>query len=172
MRQPVLPQWSVPLAELIRYFNCHSLVNPVTTAYFHQTTTHLLLTLENMMPKKSVRRSLEKKTNVPFIFVDLRLSQSERGEFEIWASEHESELATLIEETVQNGYKLSVSYDLNNDCMIASCTCVDDVDGNYNACVTSRHEEALQALLMTFYKVYILLAGKSWRDNEVKSNWG
>lgn len=123
------------------------------------------------MPKKS-GKTLGKYHENEFTFVSVSIQKSDRGEFQRWAIEQQDNLLDLLERAITDGIKISVSYDLLNDCITASATVVDANKADYNSCITSRSDNVGEALLLTAYKIFVLLEGVAWRTQGTDRNWG
>jgi len=167
-----LPLWTVQLVNNLRWFDCKATGVYHNWRVFNDINRRLFLALECCMARQTNRFGKGKADDLPFVFVDLKLSKQDDAHFTIWYKENETLLGEFIEEFVSNSLKLSVTYDLNNDCVISSITCVDRKSENLNACVTSRSKDTVESLFMSFYKVLVMLKDKPWRELEIKNDWG
>lgn len=101
------------------------------------------------------RKTQNKKFDVPFgktWFVRCTFTPAQVTVFDEWLQNNELELPAYFRETVHAGDKVSLSYDLYNDCVIASLTIRDELSPAYGGIITARSTDALRALWMVFYK--------------------
>lgn len=77
-----------------------------------------------------------------------------------------------VETMVASGWKMSLKWDGENDCFIASFTNELERDRNYNICCTSRSDNAAEAMLMGLYKISHKYAGQRLPTRTAKNNWG
>jgi len=124
------------------------------------------------MTQKSARFGTKGKKNVEFVFVDVPIPKQEKVKFDAWFVEQEKDLHLWLEDVVSHGYKLSLSYDLQNDTVIASLTVRDEQSKNYNCCVSGRSPAAIEAFFLVCYKATILLADTSWAEQKQGNSWG
>lgn len=79
-----------------------------------------------------------------------------------------------IMERLLDGYKLSISQDLYNDCYQASLTCTAEDNPNTGWCLVGRGPSYLAAIGMVAYKHLIVLEGQ-WGESEKRGGrdeWG
>lgn len=123
------------------------------------------------MPAKAKNN---RNTGNPFdvIFVSVKIDASEEAKFNEWTLRKDAEIAFDIAKAISDGHKIGVSWDNNNACFIVSATCKDESSINYNHCISSRSGEWYEALMMTVYKIQVMLADKAWSSGAERSNWG
>lgn len=106
------------------------------------------------------------------VFVNVKIDIAEEGKFNAWTSRKDGEVAFDIAKAISDGHKIGLSWDSGNACFIVSATCKDDASINYNHCISSRSDDWYEALMMTVYKVQVMLADKAWSSGAERSNWG
>jgi hypothetical protein len=126
------------------------------------------LDLMELIMKKSNRF----KSNIEF--VTLKLTTADKAKFDEWAKVGEKKLFPMLDELGEGGYKISISPDFNNACVIASITATDNSTHNVGLCMTSRGETIVEALLVACYKHFVLADGSDWLAVAGKNedNWG
>lgn len=108
----------------------------------------------------------------PIQFINYRLNKGEQAAFSQWLIEAEANLDMELVQFISEGYKLSLSYDKDDDLYIAAATCKDSGNVNYGLCMTSRHKNWYHALLLGVFKTRELCEDGVWqRDNE-GADWG
>lgn len=86
--------------------------------------------------------------------------------------------STKIMETLQRfadeGHKVSMQFESENDCYGVYATQSDETHGNYKFCLTARGPDIFKALLVLFYKHYEMLA-QDWSVGQTvrtDDGWG
>lgn len=100
------------------------------------------------MPAK--KRGNAKNTSFNVEFVNFKLNPAEKKDFETWHSEKGNAMLKALHETLEGDYKLSLSYDANNECFIAAMTGRDE-SLNPNRCITMRSTDWQKALFSLAY---------------------
>jgi len=115
----------------------------------------------------------KKKSERPFHgFVTCDLDASTKESAKEWIKKQDG--LDEIMERLLDGYKLSISQDLYNDCFQASLTSTDENSPNFGWCLVGRAPTYLSAVGMVAYKHLIILAGE-WSDSQSVSkrdDWG
>ena len=101
-------------------------------------------------------------------FVDLRLEESERGDFDGWYTADVSDWTGVLQETLVDGMALSVKYDADSSCFTASLLGkgVASDDGRY--CLVARGATWEEAIALVIYKHAVLMDG-DWSNYRPKS---
>lgn len=120
--------------------------------------------------KKQQKPAFELKGFVP---CDLTKDLKEAGK--VWVAQHADDLSSNTEKLVDNGYKVSFSFDRVHDCFQASATCTDAENADYGFCLTARAPELWSALGLLMYKHYVVL-DCDWNSREAtpttSDKWG
>lgn len=126
------------------------------------------LSLMELEMKKSNRF----KSNIEF--VTLKLTSQDREKFANWEKDAGKKIWAMLTELNEGGYKMSISPDFNNNCVIASLTATDNSVHNQGLCMTSRAEDTQEALLVMCYKHFVMADGADWLTVAGKNedNWG
>ncbi len=109
-----------------------------------------------------------------FDFVEIRLDDKEKADFKKrYAADGQAILAPL-DGLLHEGYKLSISYDDNNKCLIASLTCKYSLSPNFNYVMTSRASDMWEAMALAAYKHFSCCDNGDWgAETRINSNtWG
>lgn len=105
-------------------------------------------------------------------FVNRNLLTEEADNFKKWEKSISSESGTLISQVMLDEYKLSITYDDNNECFIATLTGKDDQRNNPNKALSARSDDWYEAIMLALYKHLVLFSGNKWAGATQKNNWG
>lgn len=105
-------------------------------------------------------------------FVNLRLSAEEKKAFTIWEKKNVDDLFTLLETVVLQDIRVSMSYDSKNETFIVSFTCRDEGGPNNGLCVSSRHGDAVTAVLVALFKHLVVIGDARWDEVASADDWG
>lgn len=127
---------------------------------------------EEIFEMANKKKSARKNSFGEFTFYTLNLSQEQRDLFEQMLSKPDT-LMSSVAGCIENGFKLSLSYDDYNECFTASLTCRDESSPNNQKIVTARHNTWDRALLLVAFKVDIVLGYAAWKQqSDDEDNWG
>lgn len=133
---------------------------------------HRTLYFEEMIvPKTSTKRQHNRE---PWMtdFIDLRLNAADKDAFRAWMENTFEDLLFKQADVVSSGWKMSLSWDMQNVCFISSATCRDETSVNFGVTVTSRSEDAFEATCLTVYKLSVLFPEQDLRKAGSSNNWG
>lgn len=123
------------------------------------------------MPRK-YQQAKEFANTSGFKFVNTRLTATQAEQFREWAKAASKESLGYIAELLGDGYKLSFTYDHNNNCYICSLTGHAEHGVNAALIMTSRSNDWEESLLLNAFKHFVLFQGKTWETTETNPNWG
>lgn len=89
-----------------------------------------------------------------------------------WLAKNAKDIDNFATIMVRDGWKTSFSWDDYNDCFISSATMRDEGHKNYDICVTSRSDNMWDAMLLNYYKIYVLFKEQKLPTEKQKDNWG
>lgn len=116
----------------------------------------------------------KKKNNVfgstKFCAISLDTEGKERAKE--WLKKHGKDIDTLASDMVRDGWKSSFTWDADNDCFIASSTQRDEDHDNFDICVTSRADNMWDAMMLNYYKIYVLYNKQELPTERLKNSWG
>lgn len=92
-------------------------------------------------------------------YVNLRLVEEEREDFDNWAAEEAANLGGFLETALIDGLKLTVSYDAENSAYVATFTGAGCHGDKSRFCLTARSSVMTEAINLLCYKHYVLLDG-------------
>lgn len=107
-------------------------------------------------------------------FVEVTLSEEEKVAFKAHYAKDPQSLLGLVEETARGGYKLSLTYDQANECMIATLTCKEPSAVNFGYVMTSRAGDTWESIALAMYKHHYACDDEDW-GAETRTNgrsWG
>jgi hypothetical protein len=133
-----------------------------TRAKLSEATQIMWLWGDLEMPKKSKAKIVTPKFGETW-FAASNLTTDELNQYDSWVKTSYDDFDLLFNSATSEGYKLSVSYDFENDTCVASATCRDTQSENYGGVMTSRSTVAADALFMLLWKINILYAETAWK---------
>jgi hypothetical protein len=124
-------------------------------------------------PNKSEEKSTWQNGFGNADFADVTLTQSDKDAFLKWMTGAAADFSEALTMCLQEGYRLSLKFDYDNSCYIASLTQQDRKHHNHNLVITSRSDDAEEAFFLSFYKVAILFPGERLPTRaETRRDWG
>jgi len=105
-------------------------------------------------------------------FIDLRLDAAQKEEFLAWKKAAGEDSYDIVTDFVGTGHKLSVTWDDNGNCFIASFTCKDERSANIGKCITSRSDTWFEAIMLGVFKAQVVFKGAAWLGASRKDSWG
>lgn len=105
-------------------------------------------------------------------FATISLDAETKELCKAWLEAHSKDLDTFFTDMVRDGWKTSLRWDETNDCFISASTNVDEDSRNYDVCVTSRSDNMYEAILISYYKIYVMFDRKKLPVEPEKQNWG
>ena len=107
-------------------------------------------------------------------FVNVTLDKSDRESFVAWYENAMADVDTHVADLLSRSYKMSLSDDQSNDCVICTLTCKDDRSPNHNYSMSSRAGNWLEAVMLSVYKTNILYPEKKggWPKEVQQRGWG
>lgn len=129
------------------------------------------------MPQKSGNRKSNSKNPADwqkFDFVEIRLTDADKADFKAKYAKDAQLFFGELDGLSKNGYKVSLSYDTSNNCVIASLTCREASDPNFNFVLTARAGDTWEALALVLYKHLFMCDDGDWGADEhgSSSQWG
>lgn len=121
------------------------------------------------MPKKVYEKE---QRYGDIVFSTARLTESDSKDFAKWCEGQIEDLMLGVIHLVAGGWKMSLTWDDINDCFIASVTCKDEKNRNHNVCVSSRSDNAIEAMLMNVYKIDVLHKNEKMPTRGNRDSWG
>ena len=172
-----------PLYEVPRpSFVLHTLFLPLTAVgddpYDERSRRcdHLLHVFNTFEPTNvltSEELTVKKNRTLPdYEFINYKLPENLADEFQKWTNANSAKFWTFLGSLTEAGYKLSVSPDLDNACVIATITATKYATNNNGFCLSSRSDDAMEAVWLSLYKHFVVFDGGTWEAGTVRSNWG
>jgi hypothetical protein len=150
----------------VRYPDKSSILR-FTAHYINEANSKIGLLEEIIMPK------MKGNFNAGTVkFCAISLDTEGKAKARLWLDKHGKDLDTFAVQMVRDGWKSTFSWDDYNDCFIASATCKDERDANFDICCTSRSDNMWDAMLLNYYKIYVLYKDTILPTEREKSNWG
>jgi hypothetical protein len=105
-------------------------------------------------------------------FADVSLSQSDKDAFSKWMSDALPDIEIWLAALTDDSYRLSLKFDYHNNCYSAALTQQDNKHHNSGLVIMSRASTAVEAVLMSAYKVFVLFDGEALPTRNADNNWG
>jgi len=105
-------------------------------------------------------------------FVNRNLTADEAKEFTAWVKKENERIPDMLGQIMVNEYKVSCTWNDQNQCYIATLTGKEDCKFNPYKALSARSDDWFEALAMAAYKHLILFSGKAWEGDTTKNNWG
>jgi len=106
-------------------------------------------------------------------FADVTLNESDKVAFSSWMIDAAPDFSEALIMCLQEGYRLSLKFDYDNSCYIASLTQQDRKHHNHDLVITSRSDDPEEAFFLSFYKVAVLYPGERLPTRaETRRDWG
>lgn len=129
---------------------------------------HMSLRFHEMANKKQSSRNRFGNTE----FVNVTLTADQRKEFKAWYPAILDNLHDELGQLMVDDYKVSCSWDDNNQCFIATFTGKQDQTYNSEKALSSRSDNWFEALGVNLFKHVVLFGSKTWDGETTKNNWG
>lgn len=113
---------------------------------------------------RTIDMKKSKRFNSSVQFINIRLGKLEKEAFEVWYKENLKSLFKMVNTLHEEGYKISLSPDFQNNCIIASITGTDNASFNNGLCFTSRAEVVEEAIMLMCYKHIVMAHSESWEE--------
>lgn len=135
---------------------------------------HRIATLEVFVMPGKYSKPSKPKNDWSVEFVALPLMADQKDSFIAWAEEASADVEVFVAQLLGTGYKLSMTLDATNNCVIVTATCKEERSPNSGYAMSSRSDTWLEALLMTVYKTIVLYPEKDggWPKNTRNDSWG
>lgn len=105
-------------------------------------------------------------------FITFRLPRDEAENFDQWWAKSYDKFPAMLTDVINQGYKVSITPDFNNACVICSIVGKDPGNDNKGKCFTSRADEWSEALGLMLYKHLVIAGGEEWPEDAKGNNWG
>lgn len=124
------------------------------------------------MPAKKQQNQNSAQQWAKVEFVNINLSKAEKTQFKSWYSENQAALPELMTRFIAAGYKLSLKWDNENDCFIATSTCTDETMENGGKALSSRSDDWLEAIALNLFKTDVISEDGVWEHSGKGNSWG
>lgn len=115
---------------------------------------------------------MAKQRSFEWNFAAVVINTAEKKKFEAWFHEQSASFFKHVDDMISEGYKLSISPDFENQCIIATWSWTKNAAMNANTSLVSRSEDMTEAILLGVYKHVVLCNGGEWPTEPVRNNWG
>lgn len=137
-----------------------------TVWFYHHLSPYNIAEERCVMPKKQ-------QTWQQVVFFNAPMDKSDKKKFEEWTKLPQNEFHERVGNEVVLGWKVSISWDDDNECYIGAMTQRNEGHINYNTCITSRSDVMWEAIALCAYKIDKYNANTVKVSGEAaKNNWG
>lgn len=123
---------------------------------------------DDAVPRKSHKN---RKPMREIEFININLSSQDKSEIKQLKSSLAMDGIDVLEQLAMGGYKTTVSVDYDNECFMVSTT-GGERTLNEDKCTSSRSDDLQEAMVIAYYKIFILNGGKGWESKPRQFNWG
>jgi hypothetical protein len=106
------------------------------------------------------------------VFADVSLTTDDKAAFSSWIDDALPDIDIWIAALTDDSYRVSLKFDYNNNCYSAALTQQDDKHNNAGLIIMSRANTAVEALMMSAYKVFVLFEGERLPIRDQNNAWG
>lgn len=152
--------------DALRVYPSKRMARTLAVTRLNQFSEMLERTLN--MARKQKQNSLWDKIE----FANIRLTADQKNAFHVWWDAVKGEWFDDLLNLVGTGWKLSGTYDTNNETFIASLTCRNDRDKNFGICVSSRSDDLLEAMALSIFKITVLYKDQKIPTEISDDSWG
>jgi hypothetical protein len=132
----------------------------------------IILTQEAFIMPRSSASSGTKRDWGNTQFVNYRLNAQEKVKFRTYMEQSTDELSLILATFISAGHKVSLTWDDENKCYIASATCKNPKSANLDCCLSSRAPDWFEALMLNPFKSDVLMGGNAWKAESGEDNFG
>jgi hypothetical protein len=137
--------------------------------YYHPNTAFIRWTIkrdeilkiwngeQENMAKKTSQSDLFKVDFGETYFTTIELAEADLTKYDAWYVENEADYPEYLNQLMAQGDKLSLAYDLYNDCITATLTIRNKKSAAHGAVISARSDNAYDALCLVVYKRMVLL---------------
>lgn len=150
----------------------HGKVKRLRPLDWEHTLFNFLLTWESVVMKNSNKQNKQAASWNKIEFITRSMDETEAASFKQWVKSVDKEASTMIQDAMLDDYKLSVTWDDNNECFIATLTGKQEQRSNADKALSSRSDDWYEAIMLTLYKHHVLFNGGKWSGSSQKNNWG
>lgn len=106
------------------------------------------------------------------VFIDAKLTVEQGEAFMAWRKAKPDNVEPALEKLFSDGYRMSLSWDDQNSCFIASITIKSETHENRSKCLTARSDDLFEVMAMAAYKHVVLFEGGGWDGGKTRDAWG
>lgn len=144
----------------------------ITFRDFDHTSFGLLAHYESWVHKMANKKSSAQSNWSTIEFINQSLSEPQRKDFKSWYATEGERVPDLIGQAMVDDYRLSCSWDDNNQCFIATLTGKQDQRFNASKALSARSDDWLEAMALALYKHLVIFKGGQWSGETTRNNWG
>lgn len=173
------PDFDAQWREFLAYMRESALEDPramLATLIFnhrwritHWTLDIVNFTMEVMMArgKKPAVAGKDTGNGYSTVFVEIPVGDTKDADIARFFGSSDG-LSEHVEDVIRSGYRIGVTYNAQNDAVIASLTCRETTDPNAGCTLTAFAGDWVTAIQVVLYK-HLVIASKNWRGSEVQT---
>lgn len=105
-------------------------------------------------------------------FIDCKLTEEQIKDAQEWCSVDDPKLSTIVNETLLDGYRVTFTFDMKNDCIVVTLIGRTSDCPNKDMAMTTRHGTVRRALHLAMYKQQVIFKGGAWGEISSESQYG
>jgi hypothetical protein len=105
-------------------------------------------------------------------FAQCDLMAADKPAFTNWLAGVKQDFPTLLGVVCNDGYRVGVKTDFNNNCYLVSFTQQDTKHLNNGIILTSRSDDIEEAFFLCMYKAYVMYEGQRLPTQSERPFWG
>jgi hypothetical protein len=105
-------------------------------------------------------------------FADAKLNAQEKDVFLSWLKTTDVNCIDCLEALIADSYRVSIKVDYNNDCTTVSLSQQDNKHRNSGLIIVSRAGSVDEAIILSYYKVFVLFAHQRLPTAGENESWG
>lgn len=105
-------------------------------------------------------------------FVNIALDEVQKTKYALWVKVPITPIGDLIGQAIVDDYKLSVGWDDNNQCFIATLTGKQDQKFNAMRSMSARSDDWYEAICLLMFKHFEMSDAIRWDGERQRNNWG
>lgn len=123
-----------------------------------------------MATRKNNSKNPQEWAKVDFVYVEM--DAETKKAFKKLSEEQIHDYYGKTIRMIENGYKMSVTYDQEHSTFICSLTCKDEKHDNFNLCMSSRSDNHIQAIALGSFKTIHCCTDGVWNGVERDFTFG
>lgn len=140
------------------------------TYHYEKLSEQFEKDFEAMAAKKG--KSKSNRFDGAYQFAAITLNSDDAVVVREWMAKNEADYNIFYDNLLRADWKLSVRWVEDEGAMVCSATMTDEDDLNHHIVVTSWSDNPFEAFMLTYWKIFVLYAGKRLPTEAHTGRWG